>query len=715
MLLHCNIHQAKTLPEDSQGLPLTVIGSVASIPEYQDTYAVFEFAVKQVSPENAWTNPGKIRLKWLDAPETLNDMLHIGDEWQFAVKLKRPRAYANPGSFDKAHHFFCQRLLAEGVLLDAPLPKLLQSSIYINPIGRMRELLNQNINISLKDDPYCGMINALVVGVRNKISQTQWEVFRDTGTVHLMAIAGLHIGFLTTTAFFLINFFWRRLPLVCLRFPSTWIAAIGAVLVAMIYAFLAGFSIPTQRALVMITIFMTGILTRRVLSSWRSFMLAMLIVLLIDPFSTLSTGFWLSFGAVFMILYGLRGRIGSQGLWWRWGRIQWVLFLGLIPLTLASFQQASFIAPLANFIAVPWVGFLVIPLSLLGAALSIVYLPLGALFLKLAAWLMSILWPILVHLSHWPAATWMNAELNAFALICAALGVLLILAPRGLPGRGFAIVFLLPLVLTKAPPIENDHAKFTVLDVGQGLAAVIETAHHVLLYDTGPKMNEHFDTGDRVVLPFLATRGIRKIDTVVISHGDNDHVGGLGSIINKLPVSQILTSETAKLPENAKAIKIRHCYAGQTWEWDGVKFEMLHPGDLLKTKRNDYSCVLRVRVGEKTVLLTGDIEAKSEEDLVARYGRKLQSDILLVPHHGSKTSSTLDFIKAVDPEYAVIPVGYRNQYGHPRPEVVERYQKQGIILLDTAHAGMVSFLIAPNKLQVPQLFLNEHTHYWHQH
>lgn len=714
MLIHCQRHQVKMLPEESQNQALILIGHVASVPEYQETSAVFEFEVEQVSPKNAWGKPGKIRLQWIDAPETLSNILHVGDEWQFIAKLKRPRSYANPGSFDKEHHFFHQRLLAEGYLLDEPLPKLLRSSTFVKPIARMRELLNQRINASLEDNPYRGMITALVVGVRDNITVAQWEVLRDTGTVHLMAIAGLHIGFVSAVAFFLLGFIWRRLPLVFLRFPAPLVASLGALIFAVIYALLAGFSIPTQRAVVMIAVLMSGILTRRLLSSWRSFSLAMLIVLLIDPFSTLSRGFWLSFGAVFVILYGLRGRINTQGRWWRWGRIQWVLFLGLIPLTLATFQQASIIAPLANFIAVPWVGFLVIPLSLMGAVLSLIYAPLAVVFLELAAWLLSLLWPILEYLSAMPGATWENAQLNTFALLSSGIGVLLILAPKGLPGRGFAPVFLLPLILIKAPSIAYHQAQFTVLDVGQGLAAVIETAHHVLLYDTGPKMNEHVDTGERIVLPYLATRGIKKIDTVVISHGDNDHVGGLGSIIEKLPVRQILTSEMAKLPVNARGINIKHCHAGQSWEWDGVKFEMLHPSFLLKAKRNDYSCVLRVQTGDKTILLTGDIEAKSEEDLVERYGRKLQSDILLVPHHGSKTSSTLNFIQTVNPSFAVIPVGYRNQYGHPRPEVVERYQKLGITLLDTVHFGAISFRLAPNNVQLPQSFLKENRHFWHQ-
>lgn len=682
-----NIHGVvnQGIPSEIEAKPLEVVGIIADIPVVREGLSSFVFDLKQTSPKSLWPNPGRVKVRWKNAPQSLE----VGDEWRFSIKLKRPHGYANPGSFDKERQFFQQRWVAEGVVI----PKLpytkIASTFWSHPLDRIRASLSADIQAALQKRPFAGIIQALVVGIQSDIYPEHWQVFRNTGTAHLVAISGLHVGLVSGFAFAVVCLIWRWMPLRFLWIPAPLVAAVGGLLAALVYALLAGFSIPTQRAVVMIAIFMSSIFRKRLSALWRNYFLALGIVLLWDPFSTLSAGFWLSFGAVGIILYGMQGRLKPTGIWWKFGRAQWLVFLGLAPLSFALFGMSSLVSPFANLIAIPWVSFLVVPLSLVGAFSSAINTRVGAFFLKSAENLMSLLWPILQVLSEWQHATWMNTTQGLGVLLLALVGVLLLLSPRGFPGKYLGIIGILPLFLIKPMGVEPHTALVTVLDVGQGLSTVVETAHHVLVFDTGPRLGPGVDTGDRVVVPFLGTRAKRVIDALVISHGDNDHAGGAKSILEQMQVKNIISSEPSLFPER----EVISCYAGQHWEWDGVLFEILHPSTQFTKKRNDYSCVLRVQAGSESVLLTADIEAKSEYLMLARAPEKLASTVLLVPHHGSRTSSTPEFIRAVHPQVAIIPVGYRNQYGHPKPDIVERYNQAGIPILNSVRDGAVSFIL----------------------
>lgn len=708
--LALNHYFLSLLPKSLESQVFILQGRICSLPEKinpenknAEIQYRFELDVKQSFPNTLWPNPGKIRLYFSDPPEKLQ----VGDEWQFSVKLKRPHTYANPGSYDKERQFFLNRLTAEGSVVSASVAHKLKSDVFSYPIDRIRQRIQENMFDHLKNSPYAGILTALVVGGREGITEAQWAVFRATGTAHLMAISGLHVGLVAGFAILLMGFLIRLLPAVIfnyIKIPTPLLTAFFALFFALFYALLAGFTVPTKRAFIMLTVLMGGTLCRRRFSIWRCYCLGLFFVLLFDPFSILSVGFWLSFGAVGMIIYGMQNRIHAKTLWWRFGRAQWVVFLGLAPLSLLAFQQTSLIAPVANLIAIPYVGSLVVPFVLIGGLFAPLFPALSSTVLSLASYAFHLLWQLLFALSQFPFAEFRLPQASSFSLILAWFGVFLLLAPKGLPLRSLGMVFLLPLCLNQPKKPEQNTASFTVLEVGQGLASVIETANHILVFDTGPKYNAKQDMGKDVLIPFLESRNSNKIDMLVISHGDNDHIGGAESLLKRYPVQHILTSE----PEKISKKQTLNCQAGQKWQWDGVEFEMLHPKEQIgstHSKRNNQSCVLRVRTAYHSVLLTGDIEAAAENELISKGSQKLSSDILLMPHHGSNSSSTPEFVQAVHPRYAIVSAGYKNAHGHPRPEIVARYQNQGASVLETSKEGAINFILDENPtLSFPSLY-----------
>lgn len=689
---------AKSLPSSLENKPIRIQGKISSIPEWTEGNVRFEFDITE--PVEGWEKSGALRLFWANPDQKPE----IGDEWRLSAKLKRPRGLSNPGSFDKEKHFFSHRWVGEGVVVIKEKAERL-SSLDAHSIHRWRILVLEYLNTRLINRKYSGLIAALVVGVTAGINQDQWAVFRDTGTAHLMAISGLHVGFIGAFFYGLGNMGWRFLG--CpFKLPAQWVAAWGGWMGAFGYAWLAGFSVPTQRALVMLILYFSCILLRLQTAVWRNYCFALGVVLLIDPFASLMPGFWLSFGSVGIILYGMKGRLNPKDRWWKWGRAQWVAFLGLIPLSIGFFQQFSWISPMTNLIAIPWVTFLVVPLALI----SVLILPINE---ALAGWVLdfsekalSLLFPILEFASKLPQVIWVSEAVSPFIISCALIGFLIFIAPRGFPGRWMGLFWCLPLFLVKTPHVSLGELRFTLLDVGQGLSAVLETKHHLLVFDAGPKKGS-WDAGERVIYPFLRLNGHQKVDSLIISHGDLDHIGGMESILKKIPVERIITSEPEKIHFN----QVETCFAGKHWEWDGVKFEMLHPARLETRKRNDHSCVLRVSTGKQALLLTGDIEGKSELEMIEG-NKALSATVLVVPHHGSRTSSTEAFIKAVRPSFALLPVGYLNPYGHPKSEIIQRYQRQGITLLDSIRDGAITFLLKEAELENPILHRKQHRSFW---
>jgi competence protein ComEC len=688
-----------------EGKDVVVVGVVSSLPEVMARRTRFLMDVDTLSrlgrpiPFRA-----RVRLNWYGRPPRLS----AGDVWRLKVRLKRPRGYMNPGGFDYEGWLFQHRIRATGYVRDDSSNRRLD--VRHRPIARLRDRLARAVAGALHGSPYTGIVSALTVGDRHGISAEQWQVFNATGTTHLMAISGLHIGLVAGIVFFIVERLWAWTVVPLWPWPSPKVAAVAAMTGALCYAALAGFSVPTVRAVVMLSVVMAALLRQSHHAPSQILAAALFLVLLVDPLAVMGVGVWLSFFAVAVILYGMTGRVSGRGLWWKWGRMQWLVALGLAPLLLLFFRHSSLSAPVANLVAVPWVSFAVVPPALVGLCLHGLAPGAGDVCLRAADAAFGLLWPLLHWLSrHDPGITLCHAPAWWTALTAGA-GTLLLLAPRGLPGRYLGVMLVAPLFLVQPPAPPPGRVWFTLLDVGQGLSAVVRTHSHTLVYDTGPRLSDRFDTGAAVVVPFLHAKGVAFLDTLVVSHGDNDHIGGARSILRTMDVGRVLTS----VPDRFSVPRVRHCSDRQAWSWDGVDFRILNPPPVSPLTGNNASCVLRVEdAAGHAVLLTGDIEGPTERFLVKNRAFAVAADIVTVPHHGSDTSSSDVFVNAVNPRYALFPVGYRNRYGFPKPDVVARYREEGAELYGTDRSGAITFHIgAEPVIPPPRLYRRDARRYW---
>lgn len=686
-----------------EGRDIAVEGYVADLPQHAEYGVRFPFDVERAHAENTAVRlPPRILLALLE-PEVA---LRAGEHWRFTVRLKRPHGAQNPGGFDYEAFLFRSHIGAKGYVRNAPAPERLNSDNSTRyAVDRLRQKLGDRIATALAGDPHAGIVIALANGDARGIDEAQWEVLRRTGTLHLVAISGLHISLVAGLVFFIVRFIWSWPGVTVLLVPAPVVGAIAGLAAATLYAAAAGFVIPTQRALIMLAVAMGAVIARRRFPPSRLLAIAALLVTLYDPLAVMATGFWLSFAAVVVIVYAMQTDV--ERAWWRrWGYVQWAIAIGMLPIMLVLFRQVSLSAPLANMLAVPVFDLLLVPL-ILGALVSLpVSDTLATLLLQAAAGLLDRLWPALDFLSALEYGQWTQAPPPAWAIACALVGVALILVPRGFPARIVGVVWLLPALLTRAPGPAPGEAWFTLLDVGQGLAAVVRTHGHTLVYDAGARLSPRFDNGAAVVVPFLHTRDVTRIDTFIVSHGDNDHAGGAAAVMQRLPVARVLSSVPEKISTRAEP-----CHAGQRWVWDDVEFEILSPLEDRPDPDNDASCVLRVHSRHGTVLLPGDIEKDAEGRLIERALEGLAADVLVAPHHGSRTSSTTAFIDAVKPRHVLFPIGYRNRYRHPHPLVVQRYAAAGAQLHDSASAGAIDVRFAAAGMQIVH-YRDTHRHYW---
>jgi competence protein ComEC len=666
-------HLDTRLDPSYEGRPLTLDGWVSDLSAARGSLTEFQFQVESLDGKQPGPGvPATVRL-------SVEDTTHLpqaGEHWRLKVKLRRPRGFMDPGSFDYEGWLFFHGIGATGYVAD---DAVLLPGPPRYPLLRLRASLRERIATALAGDTYAGMVTALVTGDQSGIAEDQWQVLQSTSTVHLMAIAGLHLGVVAGLLFLLVRFLWRRSAQLCLRCPAVVAAAIASLAGAFVYACLAGFTLPTQRALIMLAAFTLGVVLRRRLGAANTLSLAMLGVLLWDPLAAGEASFWLSFTAVAAILFAFSGRVHASHGWWRdLLRTQWAVGLGLLPLLAFFFQQAGFGSPLANLLIVPIYALSVIPLVLLGALLLMAWPWAGVGLLKLASAIIGWSWPILTWLSA-PAITLPAPAVAWYLAVVAVLGVAWILMPRGMPGRLPAVLLLLPLFIFAPAGIAAGDYDVTLLDVGQGLAAVVRTAGHVLIYDTGPKFRSGSDTGQEVLLPYLRSQGIAAPDRVMVSHGDNDHAGGLASLRAVYPAVPVYTGAMDRVAA------AKPCMRGQRWDWDGVHFEVLYPEMGNPLEGNDASCVLSISGPGGKTLFVGDLMKKGEERLLAMEP-DLRSDLLVAPHHGSNSSSTPPFVAAVMPRAVWFPVGYRNRWDFPKSEVEARYLPLAT-LADTAKDG----------------------------
>ena len=700
---------AQALPSELEGKDLVAEGVIVSLPDADTQRTRFEYVIERLRDgETEVDHPGRVQLSWYGHARPV---LRAGERWRFTLRLKRPHGFMNPGGFDYERWLFRHHLRATGYVRPKFEARRLPIERYEYPLLRARQSLADAMGKALRDRPYAGIVEALAFGETLHIPPSQWEVLTATGITHLVAISGSHITLIAGLVFFLARRAWLLWPRLALRWPAPKAAAVAALGAAFIYSALAGFAVPTQRALIMVAVVMYAVVRGRHTRPFHILALALLLVLLWDPLAVMEAGFWLSFAAVAVIFYGMTARLSPRGLWWQFGRTQLVVSIGLLPLMLVLFQRVSLVSPLANLIAVPWVTFIVVPVTLVGALLSVVWPWAGYVVLGLADAAMGGLWPLMEWLAQASHAQWSQAAPPVWALLPAALGALMLLAPAGVPGRWVGAVLLVPLFAVTPPRPAVGEAWLTLLDVGQGLSAVIRTADHNLVFDTGPGFSESFDAGGAAVVPFLRASGVRSVDTLVVSHGDHDHVGGLQTVLKQVPVGDIVSSVPERLAVSTTTA--RPCHAGQQWQWDGVRFEMLYPMPELGTRGNDASCVLRVSTAKGAFLLPGDIEKRSEKALLAAMPSALRADVLVAPHHGSNTSSTAPFLAAVRPRYALFAVGYRNRYGFPKSAVMERYRALDTHMLDTAAAGAITIKLDDGGLSVPETYRQRAQRYWH--
>ncbi len=654
----------------------------------------------------------RIMLSWYqgnrDGEEFVRQPLRPGERWQMTVRLKRPHGNSNPNGFDYEAWLLERDIRATGYVRQNPAQRLAEmvwQPEYV--VERLRLGVRDSFAAMLPAEryPWAGILVALVVGDQRAIQGDLWTTFNRSGTTHLMSISGLHVTMVAALFGLLAGFVWRRVPYLALRLPAQRAALLVGCLAALFYVLLAGFAVPAQRTLYMLVVAALAMSSGRVVAPSRTLCLALLVVLLIDPWAVLAAGFWLSFGAVGALLYVGSAVVGEHGAGggWReriraWGVVQWAATLASLPVLLLVFQQFSLVSPLANAVAIPVVSFIVTPLALLAAVIP--WWPIAALAHTVLGWLMV----FLEWCATWPV--WQAPAPPLWAAVVAGLGVAICLLPRGMPGRLLGVALLLPAIFWPVERPAEGEAWITVLDVGQGLATVVRTRDHTLIYDPGPLYSAESDAGQRVVVPYLRSLGIDAVDILMVTHRDSDHAGGMASVQSALAVGKVLSS----LGEGAG----EPCRNGQNWEWNGVRLTVLHPEAedyAEKRKSNNLSCVLRIEASGKRILLTSDIEARDEAAMLQRDPAALAADVLLVPHHGSRTSSTPEFIAAVGARDAVIPVGYRNRFGHPKPDVVERHAASGARLWRTDRDGALRIRLAAGDLSIAG-WRQQRQHYW---
>lgn len=668
-------------------------------------------------PSHCTSDVSRIRLRWYE-----QSSVKPGQRWRLRVKAKRPNGMANPGGFDYQSWLIAQGIGAVGYVRADPQNRLLADSFWT--IDRLRWDFAERIDSHTSDLANSALLKALLLGDKRGIDRQQWELFSQTGISHLVVISGLHVGLISGLCFCLCRL---AVLLLCPSASAERWAACAAIAAAIGYALLAGFTLPTQRALIMITLLMILVVSQRNISPWLGLVAALWVCLLMDPLAPVSHSFWLSFAAVACLFYAALGRHSPRYRRWRWLAAQYAVFVGLLPILAIRLGQVSLLSPLVNTLLVPLFSLVIIPLNLIAGLLLWVNEGLAVWLWVLLDALLSRVWTVL----HWlleqaDMAVVSVAGPSIGISLLAVLAVLVLLLPRGMPLKGLALLVLVPLFAAPAYVPPTGDVRFTVLDTGQGLSVVIQTRQHVMVYDVGPTLGDDFDVATAALVPFLYERSIDKVDVLLISHADNDHAGAWPRVPKLMDVGRLIYGEPLA---PLTALDTSPCRAGDHWWWDGVHFELLWPqpepnlekqhshgkDKLLESKRssNNHSCVLKITSGQSRFLVPGDIDRSIESYLSRTIPEQLAADVLIAAHHGSNSSSSWPFIKSVSPQYVVFSSGYRNRYQHPHVSVQARYESIKAHMLSTSETGAIDFSVIDGQLQAPRLYRQQHKRYWH--
>lgn len=677
---HATIAMDARLPKEWEGRDFQVIGTIAGLPQARADATGFRFAIEQstLGGEPVALH-GRLRLTWYRTAQRLEPC----SRWQLTLRLKRPRGLVNPGGADSERSSLERGIVATGYVREGNTNKQLDTRAFC--IDGVRDAITQGIAARVRDPHDAALLQAFSVGDTRGLSQHDWEVARANGIPHLIAISGFHVGVAAVFGIWLASFIYLIWPALALRVPSIQAKATMALAVAGVYSALAGFGLPTVRTLLMIAVVAWARCSRRQSSGAQSLALALIAILLVDPLSVLAAGFWLSFvGVAFLIFSLTTGGRGLRGFLRELSVGQLLMTLSLLPLTMWFFGESSLVGVLSNLIAVPFVSFVIVPGALLGMLLLGVCPPLAMPVLWLTGWLAHAQWWLFEHMAHWPGAHWYLPEVRPWALCLATFGAWWLFMPRGVPLRGLGLLLFLPLMWPPSSIPQHGAFQLWVLDVGQGLSVLLRTRHHALVYDTGARYPSDFDLGEAAVLPSMRALGIDDLDMLMVSHADNDHAGGASVVAAAFPAAKRYAGEPGRMP-----ISMEACLSGQQWEWDGVRFRVLFPeAGKAGGKGNDRSCVLLIEGLGGRVLLTGDISSKVEAQVASAIGEG-EAPVLLVPHHGSRTSSSAAFIARLQPPLAIVSAGWRNRFGHPHPHVVQRYAEAGVPLWNTAENGAI--------------------------
>ena len=691
-------------PTALAGQKVQLHGEVVGIPRHQAGASRFLLLVKSVDghPE---LSGRRVELHWRDRrgqqPDSHRSTVAAGQIWSLHAAVRPPRTLLNPGGFDSARHAMANRVHGVGWVESGSAMRLRDGSGLHHWRGGMSARMGASVPAERL--PF---LQALTVGDTSGLMAEDWAVLRSTGLTHLVAISGFHVTLLGVVAAWLAGAAWRVLPWLGSVLPRSQAQVSAAFLGAAVYACAAGLELPAVRTVLMVAVVCLARACRRTTTVSQCLSWALLVILIADPLSMLAAGFWLSFAGVAWLAWALGAQPTSpvRDLW----SAQWVATLGLTPLCVFLFGQASLIGPLINLLAIPVWSLLVVPLCVLGLLLESLHAGSGEWLWALAGGIFWPSWLLFRGISgHAMAEQWLP-ESGLVAVALALLGVWMLLQPRGIPGRWFGLVLWLPLLWPRLDRPPEGQLQVDMLDVGQGLAVVLRTRNHALLYDAGPAMPEGFDAGERVVVPALRALGVRQLDTLVISHGDLDHAGGAAAVLSHFP------AEDVHGPAGMSTdIEPSHrCETGMQWEWDRVQFAYLHPSPFFPYAGNASSCVLQVTVNGRRLLLTGDIGHVIERELLRRNPEALRADVVQVGHHGSQGSSQGAFIRATGARLALVSAGADNRFGHPHPSVVARWQAEGAEVLDTERSGAIGVRIDEEGVRVRERRVWQ-TRLWH--
>lgn len=689
------------MPLDEPVSRVVATGRIIGLPQRREGRTRFLFEVGSLRRgDRQYHGNWRLSLSWRNSP-----MLETGERWTLPLRVRAAHGYASPGAWDYEAWLYRQGIRYTAYVSGDAEPVRLQTEECCL-IDRYRAHILARLGTLAVSEFSRGVLGALVVADRSGLTAGDKALFRDTGTSHLIAVSGLHIGLIGGLGMLLVGLLWRRLPYLCERIPARMAGAAAGMLVAFAYAVMAGMGLPTQRALIMLGVAATGLVMRRETRVLHGLAVALVLVLIWHPPSVVEAGLWLSFCAVlaiFAVLQWLprRGRLRQLVL------MQLAVTLCLWPVLVFFGLPASGIAPLANLLLVPLFSLLVVPWALGGVLILMVSPQLGAHLLLPLGWVLD---RVQQGLSWASDLSWVLPAMagSSTLLLCLGLGSVLLLMPPGLPLRWLGVPLLLTVLLPRDTDLEQGDFVFSLLDVGQGLSSVIETHRHTLVFDTGPAYPTGFNTANAVLVPYLRQRGIAHIDRLILSHGDSDHAGGVVHLKSAIPVKETLSGEPARVGSDAAL-----CRAGERWSWDGVSFEILHPSADATYAGNNASCVLQVKNAAGTLLLTGDIERAVERRLAAGLGRRLQADVVVAPHHGSRSSSSPAFVRATAADHVLYAAGWANRYGFPAAEVDARWRAAGTNSINTAHTGTLVFRFAQNGvIDGPEAYRDMHRRIW---